>query len=322
MEGFIRDGHKEEMKKKTPFWKLFKAYRDGHVTNEFCKKVDTNVKIVKQYNKDMKFFVFGDIYARFTPSDIAIILGLPNTGFALKHTATFDCLLSSLQKLVNPNSVNSCVVALLCLIINMVLKHFWACGKTRLCNKIAGRKNISLSFLTWSMIYFHEKLIQIDLSTMKPHVNHAMVFDTHADHENILIEKYTYADDENVLIEKDDTHEINVNRDDTNPQSAVTNLVKFDTPNWQLIAPQDFCSTPSKFSPIVRPLVIATNGMNDSAIEKSTPHLRMSEIDVRCETAEIIVDLLTELLMIADNDLEAAMVQIKSLIKENKKLKK
>ncbi|RXI04848.1 hypothetical protein DVH24_039122 [Malus domestica] len=188
-------------------------------------------------------------------------------------TATFDCLLSSLQKLVNPNSVNSCVVALLCLIINMVLKHFWACGKTRLCNKIAGRKNISPSFLTWSMIYFHEKLIQIDLSTMKPHVNHAMVFDTHANDENVLIEKYKYVDDENVLIEKDDTHEINVNKDDTNPQSA--------------------------FSPIVRPLVIATNGMNDSAIEKSTPHLRMSEMDVRCEMAEIIVHLLMELLMIA-----------------------
>ncbi|KAM2555622.1 hypothetical protein TB2_019604 [Malus domestica] len=158
IEGFIQDWHDEEMKK-TPFWNLFKAYRDGHVTYEFCKKIDTDVaKIVKQYNKDMKFFVFGDIYTRLTPSDIAAILGLPNMGSILKHTAaTFDCLFNSLHRAVNPSSVNGCVVALL----------FWACEKTGLCNKIAGRENICPSFLRWSMTDFHEKLIVIDLATMK-----------------------------------------------------------------------------------------------------------------------------------------------------------
>ncbi|KAB2615129.1 hypothetical protein D8674_021717 [Pyrus ussuriensis x Pyrus communis] len=71
-----------------------------------------------------------------------------------------------------------------------------------------------------------------------------------------------------------------------------------------------------------RPLVIATNGMNESAIEKSTQQLRMSEMDVKCEIAEIKVDLLMESLMIVDNDLEATRIQIESLIEENKKLKK
>lgn len=62
--------------------------------------------------------------------------------------------------------------------------------------------------------------------------------------------------------------------------------------------------------------------MNESETEKSTPQSRMSEMDVRCETAKIKVDLLMESLMIADNDLEAARVQLESPIEENKKLKK
>ncbi|KAM1075122.1 hypothetical protein TB2_019606 [Malus domestica] len=270
IEGFIQDWHDEEMKK-TPFWNLFKAYRDGHVTYEFCKKIDTDVaKIVKQYNKDMKFFVFGDIYTRLTPSDIAAILGLPNMGSILKHTAaTFDCLFNSLHRAVNPSSVNGCVVALL----------FWACEKTGLCNKIAGRENICPSFLRWSMTDFHEKLIVIDLATMKEDEDHA------------------------------------------DPHSPATNVAEFDAPNWQLIATQDFCSPSSKFPPNVTPLVIATNGMNDNAAEKSNPPSRMSEMDIRCETAEIKVDVLTESLIIADCDLEAARVQIDKLIEENKKLK-
>ncbi|TQE05565.1 hypothetical protein C1H46_008812 [Malus baccata] len=315
MEGFIQDWHDEEMKK-TPFWNLFKAYRDGHVTYEFCKKIDTDVaKIVKQYNKDMKFFVFGDIYTRLTPSDIAAILGLPNMGSILKHTgmkgvrvkhtafmkryfciqkdrvtksdvegaliksvtgdaeetkkdfvrlvclyfcnsllfsntathiswtivklcedldqiggynwaaATFDCLFNSLHRAVNPSSVNGCVVALL----------FWACEKTGLCNKIAGRENICPSFLRWSMTDFHEKLIVIDLATMKSHVNHEMVL-------------YAHADDENVPIKLDDVHEQIVNKEDedhADPHSPATNVAEFDAPNWQLIATQDFCSPSS-----------------------------------------------------------------------------
>lgn len=46
----------------------------------FAKKLTHVVKIVKQYNREMKFFVFEDIYARLTQSDIATILGLPNMG--------------------------------------------------------------------------------------------------------------------------------------------------------------------------------------------------------------------------------------------------
>ncbi|KAM1211943.1 hypothetical protein ACFX1X_003659 [Malus domestica] len=392
IEGFIRTGHDEEMKK-TPFWNLFKAYRDGHVTSEFCKKIDTDVaRIVNQYNKDMKFFVFGDIYARFTPSDIAAILGLPNMGYTLKHTgmkgvrvkhttfmtryfcvqkdrvtksdvegaliksvagdteeskkdfvrlvclyfcnsllfsntathvswtivklcedldqiggynwaaATFDCLFSSLHRAVNPSSVNGCVVALL----------FWACDKMGMCNKIAGRENICPSFLRWSMTDFHEKLIVTDLATMKSHVNHEMVL-------------YAHADDENVPIKLDDILGNAVNKEDenhANSHSPATKLVEFDAPNWQLIATQDFYSSSSKFSPNVSPRVIATNGMNDSAAEKNNPQSGMSEMDIRCETAEIKVDVLTESLIIADNDLEAARMQIDTLIEENKKLKK
>ncbi|KAM1204081.1 hypothetical protein ACFX2J_019816 [Malus domestica] len=135
---------------------------------------------------------------------------------------------------------------------------------------------------------------------------------------------YAHADDENVPIKLDDVHEQTVNKEDedhADPHSPATNVAEFDAPNWQLIATQDFCSPSSKFPPNVTPLVIATNGMNDNAAEKSNPPSRMSEMDIRCETVEIKVDVLTESLIIADCDLEAARVQIDKLIEENKKLK-
>ena len=88
IEEYVKAGHDIHMKT-TPFWRLYRAYRDKLVTTEHFSALDNDIKmIIEQYNKGQECFVFGDIKGMVTAKDIAEIFGIPNEGKMLEYTGT------------------------------------------------------------------------------------------------------------------------------------------------------------------------------------------------------------------------------------------
>ncbi|KAM1923858.1 hypothetical protein ACFX15_021708 [Malus domestica] len=88
IEEHVKAGHDIHMKT-TPFWRLYRAYRDKLVTTEHFSALDNDIKmIIEQYDKDQGCFVFGDIKGVVTANDIADIFGIPNEGRNLEYTCT------------------------------------------------------------------------------------------------------------------------------------------------------------------------------------------------------------------------------------------
>ncbi|KAM1879677.1 hypothetical protein ACFX1X_041956 [Malus domestica] len=61
---------------RTPFWDLFKTYREGIATNDAWKNDYDVIDILETYNKDLKCFDIGGKRLTITAIDIAAIFGL------------------------------------------------------------------------------------------------------------------------------------------------------------------------------------------------------------------------------------------------------
>ena len=61
IEEYVKAGHDIHMKT-TPFWRLYRAYRDKLVTTEHFSALDNDIKmIIEQYDKDQGYHC-GDCY--------------------------------------------------------------------------------------------------------------------------------------------------------------------------------------------------------------------------------------------------------------------
>ncbi|RXH94616.1 hypothetical protein DVH24_024300 [Malus domestica] len=65
-----------ELMERTPFWDLFKTYREGIATNDAWKNDYDVIDILETYNKDLKCFDIGGKRLTITAIDIAAIFGL------------------------------------------------------------------------------------------------------------------------------------------------------------------------------------------------------------------------------------------------------
>ncbi|KAM1281561.1 hypothetical protein FF1_022295 [Malus domestica] len=144
IEEHVKAGHDIHMKT-TPFWRLYRAYRDKLVTTEHFSALDNDIKmIIEQYDKDQGCFVFGDIKGVVTANDIADIFGIPNEGRNLEYTLVIaECLNKSLVHASKPHLVTGCVPSLLLLILmhytTICVYSFGLAEKTRLLTPIIGR---------------------------------------------------------------------------------------------------------------------------------------------------------------------------------------
>ncbi|KAM2227810.1 hypothetical protein ACFXTI_014580 [Malus domestica] len=70
-----------ELLQKTPFWPLISAFYSGAISEDQCKKSNTDIgNIIKSYNTDTMGFEFGTTSASLTTEDVVEILGLPLEG--------------------------------------------------------------------------------------------------------------------------------------------------------------------------------------------------------------------------------------------------
>ncbi|KAL6286355.1 hypothetical protein ACE6H2_010745 [Prunus campanulata] len=80
----IRENVRElhvELFRRTPFWGLFSSYRGGLIIEDAQRKSDIDiVSILKCFDKGENAFVFGEITAQITETDISKLFGLPCDG--------------------------------------------------------------------------------------------------------------------------------------------------------------------------------------------------------------------------------------------------
>ncbi|TQE11365.1 hypothetical protein C1H46_003099 [Malus baccata] len=69
-----------ELMERTPFWGLFRTYREGIATGDAWKNDYNVIDILKTYNKDLNCFDIGGKRLAITVADIAAIFGLPEGG--------------------------------------------------------------------------------------------------------------------------------------------------------------------------------------------------------------------------------------------------
>ncbi|KAM1432868.1 hypothetical protein ACFXTO_015362 [Malus domestica] len=70
---------------RTPFWGLFKTYREGIVTYDAWKNDYDVIDILETYNRDLKCFGIGGKRLTITVAGIAAIFGLPKEGKTIEH---------------------------------------------------------------------------------------------------------------------------------------------------------------------------------------------------------------------------------------------
>ncbi|KAM1535940.1 hypothetical protein FF1_014831 [Malus domestica] len=76
----LTEGHLELLQQ-TPFWPLISAFYSGAISEDQCKKSNTDIgNIIKCYNAETMGFEFGTTSASLTTEDVAEILGLPLEG--------------------------------------------------------------------------------------------------------------------------------------------------------------------------------------------------------------------------------------------------
>ncbi|PRQ17481.1 putative aminotransferase-like, plant mobile domain-containing protein [Rosa chinensis] len=79
-----------ELLQQTPFWPLISAFYNGLISENDCKKSESDInEIIQCYNSNSKCFEFGSRSASLTPEDISAILGLPQEGETLRVTGLF-----------------------------------------------------------------------------------------------------------------------------------------------------------------------------------------------------------------------------------------
>ncbi|XP_062030098.1 uncharacterized protein LOC133745957 [Rosa rugosa] len=79
-----------ELLQQTPFWPLISAFYNGMISENDCKKSESDINdIIQCYNSNSKCFEFGSRSASLTPEDISVILGLPQEGETLRVTGLF-----------------------------------------------------------------------------------------------------------------------------------------------------------------------------------------------------------------------------------------
>ncbi|KAM1158149.1 hypothetical protein ACFX2B_028440 [Malus domestica] len=74
-----------ELMERTPFWGLFKTYREGIATDDAWKNDYDVIDIIETYNKNLKCFDIGGKRLTITAADIAAIFGLPDGGKTIEH---------------------------------------------------------------------------------------------------------------------------------------------------------------------------------------------------------------------------------------------
>ncbi|KAM1585003.1 hypothetical protein ACFX1Z_037923 [Malus domestica] len=84
IKGHLTERHLELLRQ-TPFWPLISAFYSGVISEDQCKKSESDVRdIIKCYNSRTMSFQFGSTSASLTTEDMAEILGLPQEGEELK----------------------------------------------------------------------------------------------------------------------------------------------------------------------------------------------------------------------------------------------
>ncbi|KAM1476818.1 hypothetical protein ACFX1Q_038213 [Malus domestica] len=171
----LTEGHLELLRQ-TPFWPLISAFYYGVISEDQCRKSDSDVlKIIRCYNSITMSFEFGSTSALLTTEDIAKILGLPQEGglnswSLVKYCedlenisryswakAVADLLHESLgkrTKMSDGYSHPGCVVVIM----------LWLCERTNLIRPIKGREGQRPALVKWNLQELHSKLEQIDVA--------------------------------------------------------------------------------------------------------------------------------------------------------------
>ncbi|KAM1101509.1 hypothetical protein ACFX2B_007786 [Malus domestica] len=324
IEEYVKAGHDIHMKT-TPFWRLYRAYRDKLVTTEHFSALDNDIKmIIEQYDKDQGCFVFGDIKGVVTANDIADIFGIPNEGRNLEYTAAIaECLNKSLVHASKPHLVTGCVPALL----------FWFGGKTRLLTPIIGRENKLPNFVRWSLFQLHKTLINMDLKTLEAYDEDDALPETQVEFQaDDLIKEDEVAKDivvvahSNVPISpiepilRTPTSKSMENNIEKNMCSVKTGSDQFEAPTWDII-PSQFKSPLKIFGQVHYNDMDGKENIDQLHAEKEILKKELDAMNVRREQAEVEAILLSEALAATETKLEEARKQINVLLEEVDKKK-
>ncbi|KAM1230482.1 hypothetical protein ACFX11_040780 [Malus domestica] len=169
---YVKVGHNIHMKA-TPFWRLYRAYRDKLMTAKHFSALDNDVvdRVTKtKIEVSLRNVVAGRSNEERLDFARLMCLYFCNTLLLCNSsTQILWKLMGICEKLDQIQTYNWAMTIAECLnksLVHMPVLYFWFGGKTRLLTPIVGRENKLPNFVSWSLVQLYKTLINMDLKTL------------------------------------------------------------------------------------------------------------------------------------------------------------